>query len=96
MDRVILQVPVTRNLRDAAESTAYDFGFSSLQEAIRIFMAKMASKQITFTFGEASEYLTARQEKILSKKYQKFLLDKKVKKTYIARSAEEMLSQLMS
>jgi hypothetical protein len=96
MNRVILQVPVTRDLRDAAENTALDFGFSSLQEALRVFMTKMANKQVTLSFEDKTEYLTDVQEKVLAKKYNKFLADKKNGKTFVAHSTEGMFSQLTS
>jgi hypothetical protein len=96
MNRVILQVPVTKDLRDAAENTALDFGFSSLQEALRVFMTKMANKQITLSFENKTEYLTETQEKVLIKKYNNFLAEKGKGKTFVAHSAEEMFSQLTS
>lgn len=42
MNRTILQVPLDRTLRKEAEKQALSQGFSSLQEAVRIFLKKLA------------------------------------------------------
>ncbi len=52
MNKTILQVPINTSLRKAAEVEARSQGFSSLQEAVRIFLRKMAEKKISVTFEE--------------------------------------------
>ena len=52
MDTTILQIPVTKILRDKASVHAQDMGFSSLQEAVRIFLTKMAAKSIDIKYEE--------------------------------------------
>ena len=42
MDKVTLQIPMSKSLRIKAEKTALEQGFSSLQELIRVFLKKMA------------------------------------------------------
>lgn len=53
MDKTVLQIPVSKDLRIKAEDTALEYGFSSLQEAIRVFMAKLARKAIEISFQES-------------------------------------------
>ena len=50
MQRTILQVPLPKELKISAEKAAQDAGFSSLQEVLRVFMNKFASKKIDLTF----------------------------------------------
>lgn len=49
----ILQVPINKNLRDAAASKAEKMGFSSLQEVVRLFLNKIAGGEVNFTFEES-------------------------------------------
>lgn len=44
MKRHILQIPIDPDLRKKAEKEATDFGFSSLQEMIRVMLAQMIKK----------------------------------------------------
>lgn len=51
----ILQIPINKNLRDQAASQAAKMGFSSLQEAVRIFLNKIATGAINVTFEETTQ-----------------------------------------
>lgn len=53
MNKVIVQVPVTKQLRDSAEQAAMDQGFSSLQEVVRVFMKKFSDRSIGITLEQA-------------------------------------------
>ena len=44
MKRHILQIPIDPDLRKKAEKEAENFGFSSLQEMIRVMLAQMVKK----------------------------------------------------
>ncbi|MFH1388656.1 MAG: hypothetical protein ABIG86_01395 [Patescibacteria group bacterium] len=50
-DRVVLQIPISSVLRRDAENAAEGFGFSSLQEIVRVFMTKLAGGELDFTFS---------------------------------------------
>ncbi|MCH7729959.1 hypothetical protein IID21_00350 [Patescibacteria group bacterium] len=95
MQKVIVQVPMTKKLRDAATRAAKDSGFSSLQEVIRLFTTKLAKKQVSIDISGV-EYLTPQEDAILEKRYKEFLAEKKKGKTYKATSAKEMIRQLTS
>ncbi|MBI4281801.1 hypothetical protein HY625_03200 [Candidatus Uhrbacteria bacterium] len=45
-----LQIPVKEDLRDRAVKVAEEQGFSSLQEAVRIFLGQFAARKISVTF----------------------------------------------
>ncbi|MDP3987873.1 MAG: hypothetical protein Q8P80_01875 [Candidatus Levybacteria bacterium] len=66
--RAILQVPVNPTLRKEAEKEALAQGFSSLQEAVRVFLKKLAQGTIGVTFEESvqlSPQAIKRYDKIL-------------------------------
>lgn len=50
MNKSVLQVPLDLSLRQTAETAALSQGFSSLQEAVRIFLHQMARKEILLSF----------------------------------------------
>ncbi|HJZ05933.1 hypothetical protein A2634_01510 [Candidatus Amesbacteria bacterium RIFCSPHIGHO2_01_FULL_48_32] len=50
MDATILQVPISKALRDKAAKSALSQGFSSLQEAVRVFLNQLSSQAIRVTF----------------------------------------------
>lgn len=52
MNTTIIQVPVSKVLRDRAATKAEKMGFSSLQETIRVFLNKIASGDINIEFNE--------------------------------------------
>lgn len=90
MDKTVLQIPVSKSLRLKAEGVARDYGFSSLQEVIRVFMAKLAKKAIDISFQETTVLSSAAE-----KRYQKMLVDtKKGKKIYQAKDANDLIRQL--
>lgn len=67
MNRTVLQIPVSKNLRIKAEEAALDYGFSSLQEVLRVFMNRLANKSVEVSFQpiiNLSAASAARLEKI--------------------------------
>lgn len=52
MNRVVLQIPIDIALRKAAEKSALEQGFSSLQEVTRIFLKQLAKKTISVNFEQ--------------------------------------------
>lgn len=48
----ILQVPISKQLRDQAASKAKKMGFSSLQETVRVFLRQLAEEEIKIQFEE--------------------------------------------
>lgn len=68
MNTITLQIPLNANLRDQAQKQAQAMGFSSLQEAVRLFLNQLAEKSIKIRFVPELpiEQLTAVQESQLS------------------------------
>jgi antitoxin component of RelBE/YafQ-DinJ toxin-antitoxin module len=89
MQKTILQVPISQDLKINAENAAHEQGFSSLQEIVRVFLAKLAAKKVEVTLdsivlSEENEnrYLTITKD---------FEAGKNVK---TAENIEELLTQL--
>lgn len=51
----ILQVPIDKNLRNQATIAAEKMGFSSLQEAVRLFLNKIAAGEMNVSFEETTQ-----------------------------------------
>jgi antitoxin component of RelBE/YafQ-DinJ toxin-antitoxin module len=95
MSRTILQVPVNATLRREAERQALSQGFSSLQEAVRIFLKKLARGVIGITF-EDEEAIQLSPRAI--KRYEKIMQDIKSgkEKVYRAKNVKDLMLQLNS
>lgn len=65
-NKTILQVPLDISLRDQALQTAENLGFSSLQEAIRVFLKSLANQSLSISFNE-TERLSLKAEKRYAK-----------------------------
>jgi len=96
MQKVIVQVPTDKKLKDAATKRAEELGFSSLQEILRVFMAKLAKKQVSVSLEENVEYLTPQEDAILQEKYKEFLEEEKKGQVFTAHSVDEMMKHLAS
>ena len=55
MKRVILQVPMSEELRKSAEKAAIDMGFSSLQETVRILLKKLSTNKLKMDIYDIDE-----------------------------------------
>lgn len=63
MNNTILQIPMARELRVKAEKAAKEAGFSSLQEAVRVFLKKFSNKELEVNFEMPKINLSAKNEK---------------------------------
>lgn len=92
MNKTILQVPVSTSVRRGAEKKALAEGFSSLQEAVRVFLNKLAQGALGITF-EAEEAVQLSSRSI--KKYNKISEDfKKGKNIRTAKNVDDLMKQL--
>lgn len=90
MNRVVLQIPMEKDLKNEAEIVAIAQGFSSLQEAIRVFLKRFASKKMTITFEDTI---------VLSKKAQRRYarIDEDLKNNkniFEAKNTKDLMKQL--
>jgi len=52
MNKTVLQIPMSQELKLNAEKEALSQGFSSLQELVRVFLSNVASRKIEITIKE--------------------------------------------
>ncbi|MDO8429389.1 MAG: hypothetical protein Q7S88_02055 [Candidatus Daviesbacteria bacterium] len=55
MQRVIVQVPMTKELKSRAEAVSSDLGFSSIQEVIRVLLTKLSKREFNLKVEEVEE-----------------------------------------
>lgn len=63
----ILQVPISKKLRDQAASSAQKMGFSSLQETVRIFLNQLASNEVSIAFQSSAVKLSKKNDQRYAK-----------------------------
>lgn len=90
MSRTVLQIPLSLTLRKEAERGALEQGFSSLQDAVRLFLSKLAKGALNVTFEETMQ-LSPRAIKRYNKISQDF---KKGKNIYTAKDIDDLMRQL--
>jgi hypothetical protein len=99
MNKTIVQVPVSVTLRDqAAAIVQNEWGLSSLQEALRLHMRQIVNRTIHLTTStkEPPEFLTPKQEAILTKQYHKIQVELKSGQGLTSSSADELMNYLNS
>ncbi len=90
MNKVIVQVPVSKQLRDSAERAAEEQGFSSLQEVVRVFMKKFADRSVGVTIEQAIPLSAAAESR-----YRRIDRDVKQKKNVRhAKDVQQLMQQL--
>lgn len=69
MNKTTLQVPIDSILKDRATKVSQELGFSSLQEAVRVYLKQLSDKKINISFvsNSGTEYLQPAQEIELQK-----------------------------
>ena len=92
MSKTIIQVPVTKTLRNRAALAAADFGFSSIQESIRVFLNQLAKKQISISFTPKPIQLSPQA----IKRYNKITndIESGKEKLFTANSVKELMAHL--
>ncbi|MBI4990910.1 hypothetical protein HZB96_02335 [Candidatus Gottesmanbacteria bacterium] len=93
MNTTIIQIPVSKVLRNQAVKAAQESGFSSLQDVIRFFLTKLARKQIAVNLEDTTTPLSWKNEKRYLKMDKDFAKGKNVKSF---SSVEELMRDLRS
>ena len=95
MQRVIVQVPMSKELKNKAEIISADLGFSSIQEVVRVLLTKLSKKEFSLKVEEAEEinYLSPSAEK----KFRKAVADIKAgRNIYKPKDKREFFALLRS
>lgn len=95
MNRVVLQIPMNPKLKKNAEKKAEEEGFSSLQEAVRVFLSKFADGRLEAGFREQFPPVQLSPKAI--KRYNKMDEDIKSGKMKLKsfNSVDELMEDLM-
>lgn len=94
MDIVNLQIPINKKVRDSATKLAKEYGYSSLQEVIRVMVASFANRELKPTFEkEEIIKLSPEAEARYAKMDEDFKAGKNVKSF---KSVEELMKDLRS
>jgi antitoxin component of RelBE/YafQ-DinJ toxin-antitoxin module len=91
MNTVTLQVPMSKTLRQQAQIVADEYGFSSIQEVIRLFLNRFSQKSISLNFSEPSVVLSDKAEKRYLKMEEDFKAGRNFK---TANSLNDFFAQL--
>jgi len=90
----VLQVPMSKELREKATLVAISQGYSSLQETVRIFLTQLAGHKIETGFYPVVKEVQLSPKAI--RRYNKILdgIDSGKRKLFTAHSAEELIEHL--
>ena len=81
MNNTVLQIPMTMELREKSEKAAVEAGFSSLQEAVRIFLKKFSHKELVVSFDMPKIKLSTKNEKRYIKMIEDYKKNKDIVRT---------------
>jgi len=92
MDTTILQVPIKKTLRDKAAKAATSAGFSSLQEAVRVFLAQLSNTKLKISFENPPVKLSKKAARRYDRMSREIETGKV--KPFVAHSVEELMDYL--
>jgi len=90
MSKTILQVPVSKDLKEKAEKASSRQGFSSLQESVRVFLTELSQGNLKISF-EPAVRLTPKAESRYGKQLKDFESGRNIES---ASSVEDLVSKL--
>ena len=93
MQRVIVQVPMPKELKEKAEMVSVDLGFSSIQEAIRVLLTKLSKKEFSLKVEEVEEITNLSPQ--AEKKFKKAIKDIKAGKNIYKPSNKKEFFELL-
>ncbi|MBI4067670.1 hypothetical protein HY407_04760 [Candidatus Gottesmanbacteria bacterium] len=92
MNTTIIQVPISKSLRNEALREARASGFSSIQDAIRMFLQKLAKREIGVIFEPKPIKLSPKNDRRYAKMINDVLSGKV--KPYVAKDVDDLMRQL--
>lgn len=92
MNTTIIQVPISKALRNQAVKTAKSSGFSSIQDAIRLFLTQFATSKIGISFEPKPIKLTPKSDRRYSKMIDEIESGKV--HPFVAHTVEELMTHL--
>lgn len=92
MDTTIIQVPVSKDLRKKADSIAISSGFSSIQDAIRLFLHQFVLREVEVKFEPKPIKLSRKNERRYRKMHDDIISGKV--KTRSFTNVDDMMANL--
>lgn len=90
MNKTVLQIPISQDLKISAEQEALSQGFSSLQELVRVFLSKIAARKIEVTLQESTTL-----SEVNEKRYLDMTKDFELgRNTYSSNSVSDLVNKL--
>lgn len=95
MQKVIVQVPMDKDLKERAEIASSDMGFSSLQEVVRVLLTKISKRELNLRVEEVEEIteLSPAAERRFKKAIKDIKAGRNITKT---KNIDELISFLNS
>lgn len=78
MNTTILQIPMAKSLKRSAQEAANEYGFSSLQDLMRVILTKLSRRELVVSI-ETPVYLSKKNERRYVKMNQDFVKGTNVK-----------------
>ena len=94
--RTVLQIPIDKELKVSSERLAEEYGFSSLQEVVRVFLNQFSAKKLALGFSSPNELLSFEQEAILTERYLEAKDNLAKTKSYSLKDSRELIKNLNS
>lgn len=95
MHRVVVQIPMSKELKDKAEMVSSDLGFSSIQEAIRVLLTKLSKREFRLRVEEVEEITDL--SPVAERKFKKAVEDIKAgRNIYKPKNKKEFFALLRS
>lgn len=92
MDTTILQVPISKALRSEATAAAKEYGFSSLQEIVRVLLSKLAKRDLVVHIEEPVVKLSKKNERRYMKMHDDIVSGKVKTKSF--KNVDDMMAYL--
>lgn len=92
----VLQVPMSKELREKATLVALSQGYSSLQETVRVFLTQLADKKVESRFYPIVKEIQLSPKAIKRLKKQSDDIKSGKSKLFKARSVDELMAHLRS
>ena len=93
MDSTILQVPMSKSLKNSAQEVANEYGFSSLQDLLRVILTKLSKRELVISIQEPATVLSKKNDVRYAAMSKDFAGGKKTKKF---SSVNDLMNDLRS
>jgi len=80
MDTTILQIPLSKSLKLTSQEVANEYGFSSLQDLLRVVLTKLSRRELVISIHEPVIQLSQKNARRYAQMSKNFVEEKYTKK----------------